>query len=50
MQLVSGMNGGGGGGSVGYKQICAMEASLVSNRITVLCKGRTARVVTDRSE
>lgn len=47
MQFVSGINGGG---SVSYKQICAMEASLVSDRITGLYKGMTAGVAADRSE
>jgi len=48
MQLVSGINRGGE--SVSHEQICAMEASLVSNRITILYKGTAAEVVTDRSE
>lgn len=34
MQLVSGINRGGK--SESYKQICATEASVVSNRITLV--------------
>lgn len=51
MQLVPGINRGRGkGGSVSYKQICAMEASLVSNRKSVWCTVMTVGIVTDSSE
>lgn len=51
MQLVPGINRGRGkGGSVSYKQICAMEASLVSNRKSVWCTVMTVGIVADSSE
>lgn len=51
MQLVPGINRGRKkGSSVGYKQICAMEASLVSNWKTMLCREVTVGIVPARSE
>lgn len=50
MQFVSGINRGGRGGSSSCKQICVMEESLMSNKITGLYKGMTVGVATDRSE
>lgn len=51
MQLVPGINRGRGKGrSVSYKQMCAMESSLVSSWKTVLCMEMIVGIVTDKSE